>query len=96
MNKRGAAHPSHAGQLTRLRRIEGQVRGVATMVQQGRYCVDILTQTRAIQAALRKVEEEILSTHVTSCVVDAARSGKQADQNARLAELMDVISRFGR
>lgn len=88
--------PSHAGQLTRLRRIEGQVRGVIAMVEKGRYCVDILTQTRAIQAALRKVEEEVLSAHVSSCVVDAARSGSKADQHAKIAELMEVIGRFGR
>jgi len=89
-------HPSHSGQLTRLRRIEGQVRGIAAMVEDGRYCVDILAQTRAVQAALRKVEEEILARHVASCVVDAARSGRQSTQDARIAELMDVISRFGR
>lgn len=82
--------------LKRLRRIEGQVRGVATMVEAGRYCVDILTQTRAIQAALRKVEEEILAVHVASCVVAAARSGKPAQQDTKITELMDVISRFGK
>jgi len=91
-----ATHPSHTGQLTRLRRIEGQVRGIAAMVEEGRYCVDILAQTRAVQAALRKLEEEILAAHVASCVVDAARSGRRAEQDAKIAELMDVISRFGR
>ena len=72
------------------------MRGVIAMIEEGRYCVDILTQTRAVQAALRKVEEAILSAHVASCVVDAARSGKQSRQDAKIAELMDVIGRFGR
>lgn len=89
-------HPTHTRQLARLRRIEGQVRGVTKMVEEGRYCVDILTQVRAVHAALRKVEEEILHAHVATCVVDAARSGKQAQQDAKIAELMDVIGRFGK
>lgn len=88
-------HPSHAGQLARLRRIEGQVRGITRMVEDGRYCVDILTQLRAVHAALRRVEEEILRTHVQSCVAGAARSGKRESQDARITELMDVIGRFG-
>ena len=87
-------HPSHASQLQRLRRIEGQVHGVIGMVQEGRYCVDILTQIRAVHAALRKVEEQILREHVEHCVVDAVKSGRKDDQRAKLDELMDVIGRF--
>jgi DNA-binding FrmR family transcriptional regulator len=87
-------HPSHAAPLQRLRRIEGQVRGVIGMVEDGRYCVDILTQLRAIHAALRKVEEQILRQHVDHCVVDAARSGRKDERRAKLDELMDVIGRF--
>ncbi len=88
-------HPTHTGQLGRLRRIEGQVRGITKMVEDGRYCVDILTQLRAVHAALRKVEAEILQSHIASCVADAARSGKRAEQDAKIAELMDVVGRFG-
>jgi len=86
-------HASHRQHLDRLRRIEGQVRGIAKMVEDDRYCVDILTQTRAVQAALRKVEDAILRRHVETCVVDAARAG-QPEQDAKIAELMDVIGRF--
>lgn len=85
----------HARQLGRLRRIEGQVRGITRMVEEGRYCVDILTQLRAVHAALRKVEAEILQSHVASCVTGAARSGSRRDQDAKIAELMDVVGRFG-
>jgi DNA-binding FrmR family transcriptional regulator len=87
-------HPSHQAQLQRLRRIEGQVRGVIGMVEDGRYCVDILTQLRAVHAALRKVEEQILREHVDHCVVGAVKSGRKDDQRAKLDELMAVISRF--
>ena len=85
---------SAEGLITRLRRIEGQVRGVIGMVEEGRYCVDILTQLRAVHAALRKVEEQILREHVDHCVVGAVKSGRKDDQRAKLDELMAVISRF--
>jgi DNA-binding FrmR family transcriptional regulator len=87
-------HRSHQAELQRLRRIEGQVRGVIGMVEEGRYCVDILTQLRAVHAALRKVEEQILREHVDHCVVGAVKSGRKDDQRAKLDELMAVISRF--
>lgn len=87
-------HASHQAQLQRLRRIEGQVRGIVGMVEEDRYCVDILTQLRAVHAALRKVEEQILRQHVDHCVVGAVKSGRKDDQRAKLDELMAVISRF--
>lgn len=89
-------HATHQDQLDRLRRIEGQVRGLLAMVEAERYCVDLLTQIRAIQAALRKVEESVLRTHVEHCVNDAIRSGRPAEQRKKIDELLDVVGRFGR
>ena len=89
-------HATHTDQLDRLRRIEGQVRGLLAMVEDERYCVDLLTQIRAIQAALRKVEESVLRTHVEQCVNDAIRSGRPAEQRRKIDELLDVVGRFGR
>lgn len=80
----------------RLRRIEGQVRGVIGMVESDRYCIDIVTQLLAIRAALRRVEEEVLRDHVGHCVEHAIASGDKADQRAKITELMDVIERLGR
>ncbi len=82
--------------LKRLRRIEGQVRGLAGMVEADRYCIDIVTQIGAVRAALRKVEEEILRDHVAHCVAHAIASGDKADQRRKVAELMDVMGRAGR
>ena len=82
--------------LTRLARIEGQVRGVAAMVEDERYCIDIVTQVGAVRAALRRVEEEILRDHVAHCVDHAIKSGSKADQRRKVAELMDVMGRAGR
>ena len=83
-------------QLARLSRIEGQVRGLARMVEDDRYCIDIVTQIGAVRAALRRVEEEILREHVAHCVEHAISSGDKADQRRKVAELMDVMGRAGR
>ena len=82
--------------LQRLRRIEGQVRGLARMVEDDRYCIDIVTQIAAARAALRRAEEEILSDHVAHCVEHAIASGDQADQRRKVGELIDVLSRTHR
>jgi DNA-binding FrmR family transcriptional regulator len=80
----------------RLNRIEGQVRGLARMIDDDRYCIDIVTQISAVRTALRRVGEEILRDHVSHCVADAIASGSQADQRKKIAELMDVVGRADR
>jgi DNA-binding FrmR family transcriptional regulator len=80
----------------RLKRIEGQVRGLDRMVEEDRYCIDIVTQIAAARAALRRLEEEILRDHIGHCVEHAIRSGDQADQRRKIAELMAVVSRAER
>jgi len=82
--------------LKRLGRIEGQVRGLARMVESDRYCIDVVTQISAVRAALRKVEEEVLRDHVGHCVEGAIASGDKADQRRKIAELMDVLGRTDR
>lgn len=82
--------------LRRLNRIEGQVRGLVRMVEEDRYCVDIVTQISAVRAALRRAEEEILRDHVAHCVEDAIVSGSRAEQRRKIAELMEVVSRAER
>lgn len=80
--------------LKRLGRIEGQVRGVARMVEEDRYCIDVMTQISAIRAALKRVEEEVLKDHVAHCVEGAIVSGKKDEQRRKLAELLDVLGRL--
>jgi len=82
--------------MKRLNRIEGQVRGIARMVEDDRYCIDVVTQLAAVRAALRKVEEEVLRDHVGHCVEHAIASGDAADQRQKVQELMDVFARSGR
>lgn len=80
----------------RLGRIEGQVRGLSKMVEEDRYCIDVVTQISAVRAALRRVEEEVLRDHVSHCVEHAIASGDKADQRQKIAELMAVVGRAER
>lgn len=80
----------------RLNRIEGQVRGLARMVEDDRYCIDIVTQIAAARAALRRLEEEILRDHVGHCVENAIASGSKAEQRRKIEELMEVVGRAER
>ena len=82
--------------LTRLKRIEGQVGGLTRMIEEDRYCVDILTQIHAARAALHKVEEEVLRDHVAHCVVDAFTSGDAVEQQQKVEELIGAIGRMTR
>lgn len=80
--------------LSRLKRIEGQVRGIGRMVEDERYCIDIVTQIQAVRAALKKVEEEVLKDHVSHCVEHAIQSGDADEQREKIAELMQVLGRL--
>jgi CsoR family transcriptional regulator, copper-sensing transcriptional repressor len=85
-----------AAVLKRLRRVEGQVRGLARMVEDDRYCIDVVTQLSAVRAALRRAEEEILADHAAHCVENAIASGNKTEQRRKVNELMNVISRSNR
>jgi DNA-binding FrmR family transcriptional regulator len=82
--------------LRRLSRIEGQVRGLSGMVENDRYCVDVVTQIAAVRAALHKVEEEILRDHVAHCVAGAFASGDLREQQKKIEELLATIGRMSR
>ena len=81
--------------LKRLRRIEGQVRGIAKMVEDDKYCIDVLTQVAAATKALQSVALGLLDDHMGHCLVDAARAGG-AEQDAKLKEASEAIARLVR
>ena len=85
-----------AAVLKRLNRIEGQVRGLSRMVDEDRYCIDIVTQVTAVRAALRRAEEEILRDHVSHCVEHAITSGNKNEQRKKISEIIDVLGRSDR
>lgn len=78
----------------RLRRIEGQIKGIQRMVAEDEYCVDILLQIAAVQGALTQVQKILLGRHIESCVSDALRSGNQRARDRKIQELLDVVARF--
>jgi DNA-binding FrmR family transcriptional regulator len=82
--------------LNRLSRIEGQIRGVARMVEDDRYCIDVLTQVQAVRAALAKVETEMLREHLGHCIEGAIVSGDQAEQRRKAEELIALLERAAR
>jgi CsoR family transcriptional regulator, copper-sensing transcriptional repressor len=82
--------------LKRLNRIAGQVRGVARMLEEERYCIDVVTQISAVRAALARVEDEIVKDHVRHCVEHAIAIGDKDEQRRKVAELVDVLGRVVR
>ena len=86
---------SKGDQLARLRRIEGQVRGIARMIEDDKYCIDVLTQVSAATKALQSVALGLLDEHLAHCVVDAARAGG-AEQDIKLREASEAIARLVR
>ncbi len=87
-------HATHQAQLGRLRRIHGQLAGIIRMIEDERYCVDVLTQTRAVRAAIKKVEQGILESHIDHCLGQAAISGDAAEREQKLKEITEVMRSF--
>ena len=79
--------------LNRLARVEGQVRGVSRMVEEDRYCIDVINQVRAVRAALDKVEQEILHDHLQHCVAHAFHGGSERERQIKIEELIEVLDR---
>ena len=82
--------------VKRLHRIEGQVRGIERMVEDDRYCIEILTQIAAVNTALESLAFQMLDQHVRHCVAGALASGDEVDASAKAAELLDAVHRFAR
>ena len=80
----------------RLNRVAGQVRGIARMVEEDRYCIDVVTQLTAVRAACRRIEQMVIRDHAAHCVADAIRSGDPDEQRRKVDELIEVMSRADR
>lgn len=89
-------YPDHKNSLAALRRIEGQVRGVQRMVEEGKYCVQILHQIQAVVGALLKVEDKILARHFEACMFEASKSKSDLGRKQKLDEMLKVIHQFRR
>lgn len=87
---------NRSAKINRLKRIEGQVRGIAQMVADDRYCIDILHQVQAVKSALASVESAILKDHAACCVADAIGSGDANEQRQKFNELIDLFGKVRR
>jgi len=87
-------NPSHEKNLIALRRIEGQVRGVQRMIEEKRYCVDVLMQLHSVVGAILSIEDKILKRHLEHCVTSAVRSRSKRDVETKITEIIQLISQF--
>jgi DNA-binding FrmR family transcriptional regulator len=85
---------THLEELPRLKRIEGQIRGIQKMIQEKRYCIDILTQLSAIEGAIRRVEENILEKHLKNCVNHSFSGKNQKDKEEKIKEIITILKKF--
>ncbi|MFA4843255.1 MAG: metal-sensitive transcriptional regulator [Candidatus Omnitrophota bacterium] len=85
---------THEEQLEFLRKIEGQVRGVERMIEEKRYCVDIITQVHSIIGALYRVESKVFKKHLDGCVIEAFRGKSDIEKQKKVGEVMELIARF--
>jgi len=88
--------PGNKSTISRLNRIEGQVRGLVRMLEEDRYCIDVLHQIQAVKAALARAESEILKDHAASCVEEAIASGNAVEQREKVSELIDLFDKLKR
>jgi len=86
-------HPNHGEQLSRLNRIEGQIKGIKKMIEDRRYCIDILIQVKAAKAALHKVEQGILKTHIQGCLKTAAASPDTNALDVKINEIVELLNK---
>ena len=85
---------THEEQVTFLKKIEGQIRGVQKMIEEKRYCVDIITQIHSIIGALYRVENEIFKKHLDGCVIQALRGKSEAEKQKKIEEVIELIAKF--
>ena len=86
-------HPDHSQQLSSLNPIEGQIKGIKKMIENHRYCVDILTQLKAAKAALHKVEQAVLKNHIQGCVKNAVKAKDELEIQEKIDEIMNLLSK---
>ncbi len=85
---------THFEELQRLKKIEGQIRGIQKMIQEKRYCIDILTQLSAVEGAIRRVEENILERHLKGCIQHSFLGKNQKDKEEKIKEIIIILKKF--
>ena len=86
---------THLEEIIALKRIEGQIRGIQRMIEDKRYCIDIITQISSVEGAIRRVEKNILNRHLRGCVRESFSKGSKGDKEKKIEEIIDVLQKFG-
>ncbi len=92
-NKCHSEHPDHTKQIARLNRASGQITGVVKMIEERKYCPDIITQLQAVRSAIKAVEANILDAHISNCVRDAVLSKKESEAREKIDELVKIFKK---
>jgi len=87
---------THLEEVVPLKRIEGQLRGIQKMIEEKRYCIDILTQISSVEGALKRVEKNILNRHLRGCVRESFSKGNKEDREKKVEEIIEVLQKFGK
>jgi CsoR family transcriptional regulator, copper-sensing transcriptional repressor len=87
---------THSEQLVFLKKIEGQVRGIQKMIEDGRYCVDIITQLHSVVGAILRIEKKVLRKHIEGCVIGALKGNSESEKQKKINELLELIAKFRR
>ena len=87
-------HPCHSKDLPRLNRVTGQIEGIKKMIDEGRYCPDIITQLRAARSSLKSIEANILERHLSHCVSDAIETGSKKEKSKKIEEIKEIFKRY--
>lgn len=89
-----AHYPDHKGQISRLAKIEGQIKGITRMIEDRRYCIDIVAQIKAVQSALRQVQMGVLEKHIHHCVAESISSGDPDLAGQKISEVVQVVGKM--
>ena len=87
-------HPCHKNQFSRINRAAGQLEAVKRMIEEGKYCIDIMSQLRAVRNAVKTIELGVLETHLSACVADACASKDEKLKKERIAEIMALLKKY--
>jgi len=87
-------HPDHKKNMDALRRIEGQIRGIQKMIEDQRYCIEILTQLSSVKGAMDRVQDDILEGHLSGCVTEALQTASKEEKKRKVNEVVRLLKRF--
>jgi len=87
-------YPSHNENIVSLKRVEGQIRGIQKMIEENKYCVDILNQIQAVMCALARIQDSVLKKHFNTCVAVAMRGKSSADKEQKIEEILHLVHKF--